>query len=55
MVIKSNILLDKLPNITPSGLKIRTDFRQTIKLERLMQDKEIDKKDKVRVIESHRR
>lgn len=50
MVIKSNILLDKLPNVTPSGLKIRTDFRETIKFEMLMQDKKIDQKDKVRLI-----
>ncbi len=42
-----NILLDKLPQITPNGLKIRTDFRESIKFELLMQDKNISEKDKI--------
>lgn len=42
-----NILLDKLPQRTPSGLKIRTDFRESIKFELLMQDTNIDEKSKI--------
>ena len=42
-----NILLDKLPDTTPNGFKIKTDFRQAIKFELLMQDNEIDEKEKV--------
>jgi hypothetical protein len=42
----SNILLDKLPEITPNGFKIKTDFRQAIKFELLMQDKQIEEKEK---------
>lgn len=42
-----NILLDRLPEITPNGFKIKTDFRQAIKFELLMQDNKIDEKDKI--------
>lgn len=42
-----NILLDKLPQHTPSGLRIRTDFRESIKFELLMQDNKIDKREKI--------
>lgn len=42
-----NILLDKLPKYTPSGLRIRTDFRESIKFELLMQDNKIDKREKI--------
>ena len=45
--MKPNILLDKLPQFTPNGLKMRTDFRESIKFELLMQDRKIDEKDKV--------
>ncbi len=45
--MKKNILLDKLPQYTQNGLKIRTDFRESIKFELLMQDKNIDEKDKI--------
>ena len=46
--MKSNILLDKLPQYTPQGLKIRTDFRESIKFELLMQDKNIKEEDKIK-------
>lgn len=42
-----NILLDKLPKITPNGFKIRTDFRESIKFELLMQDNKIEEKNKI--------
>ena len=42
-----NILLDRLPQFTPNDFKIRTDFRESIKFELLMQDKKIDELDKV--------
>lgn len=42
-----NLLLDKLPQYTPSGLKIRTDFRESIKFELLMQDNNITENDKI--------
>lgn len=42
-----NLILDRLPNITPNGLKIRTDFRESIKFELLMQNSNIEEKDKV--------
>ncbi len=42
-----NLLLDKLPQYTPSRFKIRTDFRESIKFELLMQDFKINDKDKV--------
>ena len=45
--MNKNILLDKLPQHTKSGLKIRTDFRESIKFELLMQDNKINKEDKV--------
>lgn len=45
--MNKNILLDKLPQYTPTGLKIRTDFRESIKFELLMQDNKIDDKTKV--------
>ena len=37
-----NILLDKLPQITPNGYKINTDFRNGIRFELLMQDNTIE-------------
>ena len=43
----SNILLDELPNTTPNGFKIKTDFRQAIKFELLMQDNELNDEEKV--------
>lgn len=42
-----NLLLNKLPNITPSGLKIRSDFRESIKFELLMQDNSVKERDKL--------
>ena len=45
--MKSNILLDRLPEFTKNGLKIRTDFRESIKFELLMQDNNIDEKNKI--------
>ena len=45
--MNKNILLDKLPQYTKSGLKIRTDFRESIKFELLMQDNKINKEDKI--------
>lgn len=45
-----NILTNKLPQYTESGLKIRTDFRESIKFELLMQDNNIDDNKKVRMI-----
>ena len=44
-----NILLDKLPETTRNGLKIRADFRESIKFELLMQDRTIDNKDKIKL------
>ena len=44
-----NILLDNLPQKCSTGLKIRTDFRESIKFELLMQDKEITLEDKVKL------
>ena len=41
-----NLLLDKLPQYTQTG-KIRTDFRESIKFELLMQNKDMNKKDKI--------
>ena len=43
----ANILLDNLPEITPNGFKIKTDFRQAIKFELLMQDRTINDEEKV--------
>lgn len=45
--MNKNILLDKLPQFTRNGLRIRTDFRESIKFELLMQDKRINEKDKI--------
>lgn len=45
--MNTNILLDRLPQYVPSGSKIRTDFRESIKFELLMQDNKIDEKTKV--------
>lgn len=45
----NNILLDKLPKFTPSGLKIRTDFRECIKFELLMQDNKIEDEYKIQL------
>lgn len=45
--MRTNILLDRLPNHTPSGFKIRTDFRESIKFELLMQDTNLSEKNKV--------
>lgn len=42
-----NLLLDKLPQYTCSGFKIRTDFRESIKFELLMQDNKITEKQKI--------
>ena len=44
---RMNILLDRLPQYTPNGFNIRTDFRESIKFELLMQDNKIDELDKV--------
>lgn len=44
-----NILLDELPLYTPKGLKIRTDFKESIKFELLMQDKQISEIDKLAI------
>lgn len=46
---KINILLDRLPIYTPSGSKIRTDFRECIKFELLMQDNKIKEVDKLSI------
>jgi hypothetical protein len=45
--MNKNILLDNLPQFTQNGLKIRTDFRESIKFELLMQDRKISEKDKI--------
>lgn len=45
--MNKNILLDRLPQYTKKGLKIRTDFRESIKFELLMQDNKIDEKNKI--------
>lgn len=45
--MNKNILLDRLPQYTNSGLKIRTDFRESIKFELLMQDNSVNDKDKI--------
>lgn len=45
--MNKNILLDRLPQHTNSGLKIRTDFRESIKFELLMQDNSVNNKDKI--------
>lgn len=43
----TNILLDELPSVTPHGYKIKTDFRQAIKFELLMQDRNIKDNEKI--------
>lgn len=45
----NNILLDALPQKTPRGFKIRTDFRESIKFELLMQDNKINEVDKLAI------
>ncbi len=45
----NNILLDVLPQKTPEGLRIRTDFRESIKFELLMQDNKINELDKLAI------
>ena len=45
--MNKNILLDQLPQYSKSGLKIRTDFRESIKFELLMQDNKISQKEKI--------
>lgn len=44
--MNKNILLDRLPQSTQAG-KIRTDFRESIKFELLMQDRKITEKEKI--------
>ena len=45
--MNKNILLDKLPQFTRQNLRIRTDFRESIKFELLMQDSKITEKEKI--------
>ncbi len=45
-----NLLINKLPQHTDSGLRIRTDFRESIKFELLMQDRTIKDDKKIRMI-----
>ena len=45
--MNKNILLDRLPQYTQSGLRIRSDFRESIKFELLMQDNKLDEQSKV--------
>lgn len=45
--MNKNILLDRLPQYTKNGLKLRTDFRESIKFELLMQDNKIDERTKI--------
>lgn len=45
-----NMLINKLPQHTDSGLRIRTDFRESIKFELLMQDRTIEDEKKIRMI-----
>jgi hypothetical protein len=45
--MNKNILLDELPQYTKSGLQIRTDFRESIKFELLMQDKNLSEEVKI--------
>ena len=45
----NNIILDKLPLYTPDGLKIRTNFRESIKFELLMQDRNVSDEDKIKM------
>ena len=45
-----NLLINRLPQHTDSGLRIRTDFRESIKFELLMQDRTIEDDKKIRMI-----
>lgn len=45
-----NLLINKLPQHTDSGLRIRTDFRESIKFELLMQDRTMNDDKKIRMI-----
>ena len=45
-----NLLINKLPQHTDSGLRIRTDFRESIKFELLMQDRSISDDKKIQII-----
>lgn len=42
-----NLILDRLPNRSPNNFEIRTDFRESIKFELLMQDRRIDEEKKI--------
>lgn len=44
-----NILLDNVPETTPNGFKIDTDFRTSIKFELLMQNNEVSQRDKIQL------
>ena len=43
----SNLLINQLPQHTDSGMRIRTDFRESIKFELLMQDRTIEEDKKI--------
>lgn len=45
-----NLLINKLPQHTSNGLRIRTDFRESIKFELLMQDRTISDDKKIKMI-----
>ena len=45
--MNNNLLLDRLPQYSKSGLKMRTDFRESIKFELLMQDANLNEQTKV--------
>ena len=45
-----NLLINQLPQHTDSGIRIRTDFRESIKFELLMQDRAIKDDKKIRMI-----
>lgn len=45
-----NLLINQLPQHTDSGMRIRTDFRESIKFELLMQDKTIKDNKKIMMI-----
>ena len=47
--MRNNIILNKLPQYTPNGYRIRTDFRESIKFELLMQDNKIKEIDKLSI------
>ena len=44
-----NMLLDKLPQETPNGYKIKTSYKQGIKFELLMQDNTFDKNEQIQL------